>query len=187
MSGTAEPGRAAGDARLDPALALGDRPFDAAALLTLWTLSRAVYPMLWIGMAVAAVAGRLDDFDAAQFQSVGALVGALLSPLVGIVAAVGLRILTGWAALVLTYPLAHAAQLTAPYGGRGRFAPGVWFDRLYLARAYRQWRWTSAVRGLAAVRLGRPGTVMRRLDRILLLANVPLLVAALVVLTVTAS
>lgn len=174
-------------ARLDPALALRDGSADAAALLTLWTLRRAVYPLLWVGTAVAAVAGRLDDFDAAQFQSVGTLVGAALSPLVGIVVAVGLRILTSWMALAWSYPLARDAQATAPHGARGRFRPGVWFDRLYLTRAYRQWRWTTAVRGLAAVRLGRPGQLLRRLDRALLYANVPLLTAAIAVLIVTAS
>lgn len=61
----------------------------------------------------------------------------------------------------------------------------VWIDRFYLTRSLREWRWTSAVRDLAAERLGATGRAWRLWGQGLAVANPVLFVTAVVVIAST--
>lgn len=168
-------------ATLAPAAALRPGRFDPTALWLVWCLRRSFLPLLWSGLIGAAVVGQLEQASAEQLQTPGALIDALLSPLAGVVLALGARVGASALALALAYPLARRA---APLDERrlvGALRVALWADRLYLTRAFRQLRWTTPVRDLAARRLGDTGRRLRRADLVLRVANPVLLVALVVV------
>lgn len=171
---------------MDPSLALRPGRFDALALWLVWSLRRASFPLLLIGLIGAAVSGELDNLDPQQFQNMGELFEALLSPLAGVVLAIAARAgaaVLGW---TLAWPLARAAGPARDVRSRRRRVPqiGSWLDLFHLTRALRAWRWTAPVRQLAAGRLGETGRMLRVVDRVLLVANPVLLVALVAVLAI---
>lgn len=109
--------------RLDPGLALRSGAFDPAAVLVLWYLRKSFYPLLWLGLIAATIAGRADGIVAvggvsahlSSFDSVGEIIRALLSPLAIVIFAIGLRFLVAGLAFVLAYPLTTWGQ-AADYG-----------------------------------------------------------------------
>jgi hypothetical protein len=169
---------------LDPAQALRPGRFDATALWAVWCLRRAAVPLLWLGLVGATLGGQAD-VSTEQFQSPREFLAALLSPAAGIAVAIAVRVLAGVGALVLAYPLAHAA--TAGDGRWSALRVRPWFDRYYLTRALRAWRWTSPVRELAAERLGASGRMWRRWSLALAVANPVAFVIAIVVLAAMGS
>lgn len=168
--------------RLSPELALRPGRFDSMALWVVWCLRRSFMPLLWIGLISAAAVGQLAQVDSEQLRTPAELFDALLSPLAGVVLALGARVGATVLALVLAYPLARDA---APPDGENRrwraVRVGLWADRLYLTRAFRQLRWTRPVRDLAAQRLGDVGRRLKRIDLALHVANPVLLVALVLV------
>lgn len=170
---------------MDPSLALRPGRFDGLALSIVWCIRRASFPLLLIGLIGAAVGGELDDLDPQQFQSMGQLFEALVSPLAGVVLAIVARVGAAWLGWVLAWPLARAAGPV--HDGRSRRSArfvGRWLDLFYLTRALRAWRWTAPVRQLAADRLGETGRLLRKIDVALLVATPILVVALFVVLAI---
>lgn len=175
---------------LDPSVALRSGLFDPAALLLLWCLRRMFFPLLWLGMILVTTGGRSDDITEAgglaeymtSFESAGEFFGVLLSPLVGLIVAFGLRIAVASLALALAYPLTRWNDPSDyAHGRRQRSRIRLWWDRWYLTRAYRSLRWTWAVRQVAAVRLGETGRLLTSCDPVLRWAGIALLVVYLVV------
>lgn len=165
---------------LDPSLALRPGRLDPFVLWLVWLLRRASLPLLWVGLIGAVLSGDLDDLDPQRFQTLGELFGALLSPLAGVALAIAARAGAGVLGWALAYPIAHAAR---PVDDPRRFhvpQVSVWIDRFHLTRALRAWRWTAAVREVAAHRLGGTRRRLRLLDRGLLIAN-PVLIAVFIV------
>jgi hypothetical protein len=92
-----------------PALALRPGRFDSTALWMVWLLRRSIPPLLWSGLISAAIVGQLEQASAEQLQTPAEIVDALLSPLAGVVLAVGARVGASVLALALAYPLARSA------------------------------------------------------------------------------
>lgn len=138
-----------------------------------------------MGLIGAAVSGELGDLDPQQFQSMGQLFEALLSPLAGVVLAIAARVSAAGLGWALAWPLARTAGPSRD-GRSGRRGPriGSMLDLFYLTRALRAWRWTAPVRQLAAVRLGETGRLLRKIDVALLVATPILVVALFVVLAI---
>jgi hypothetical protein len=168
---------------LVPAQALRPGRFDATALWALWCLRRAAMPLLWVGLVGATLGGQ-SDVSTEQFQSPGEFLAALLSPAAGIALAIAVRLLAGVGALVFAYPLAYAAAAGDGHGRWSVLRVRPWFDRYYLTRALRAWRWTSPVRDLAAERLGASGRMWRRWSLALAVANPVTFIIAIAVLAV---
>lgn len=159
---------------------------DAGALLTLWLVRRAFLTLLGAGLLVLALSGDLDaigELEPAAITSVAEAREVAGSPQALLVLAPVTRLGSGWLALVLTYPHARRLQRHADSDTRrtGRH-PAVWTDRWLLAKALRDWRWTSSVRRLARRRLGRAGPVILVVDLTLLVAGIVLLPVAMVAL-----
>lgn len=176
--------------RLDPDLALRPGDLDAHVVLVLWLLRKTLFPLLWLGLAVATVAyGDVDALDAelGVLESPGAMLTALLSPLGLIVLAFGVRIISSFAALLAAFPLTlRSRPQHYTTGNRVARRFHLWRDRLYQARAYRSLRQTWSVRDRARARLENSSGLYRSLEVGLTWANWVLLVAALVVTTVVA-
>lgn len=179
---------------LDPSLALREGRTDAIVLLVLWCLRRAFLPLLFLGLAGAAivlvlirredvlsVTDRLGEID-----GVGDYVAALLSPFAGVVAAFLLRILVGIGAFAAAFPLS-LRRTSHHYPDRRRTGRAfrLWWDRIYLTRAYRALRWTWVVRREAARRAGRAGSVLLACDPVLRWVSVVALVVFIGVLVAT--
>jgi hypothetical protein len=172
-------GRRGSDEQFEPiapeaALRPGRR--DPLALLAVWYVRKASYPLLWLGIIVAMLAGRADAIDLG-LHSPQTIVARLLSPLAGIILAVLLRIGAGLAGLALAYPLARAREASLSPRTYFGAAIGRLSDRLNVARAYRALRWTHHVRQVAIRRLGETGLRLSRLDPVLDVAGVALFLA----------
>lgn len=139
---------------------------DARAVLALWCAKRTFFPLVWIGLdlALVVIGGIEETLDAATGNS---LVDELLSPASLVGAAVGLRIVTGFVALLAGLSLTGWTR-TSEYPQRARVGRIVssWLDRLHLARGYRALRWTSVVRIRAAERLGDGARVLTLYPRV---------------------
>jgi hypothetical protein len=165
---------------IDPSAAVRGR-FDATALLGLWLVRSSVPALFLAGVSYAWVVSETRFEAIPQVTSPGQAVQLLLSPFAFVAVAVILRFLVGFAAQFLAYPLSR--RETGPSIGQGNVGRPfrVWADRLHLVRAYRSLRWTSAVRQLAADRLGRWGRILSWSDPVLLVADVVMFVALFVV------
>jgi hypothetical protein len=176
--------------RLDPDLALRPGDFDAHVVLVLWLLRKTFFPLLWLGMGVAIVAyGDVDSLETelSVFDSPGAMLAGLLSPLGLIVLALGVRIVTNFAALFAAYPLTLRSRPQHYTTGNlvaRKFH--LWRDRLYQARAYRSLRQTWSVRDRAHSRLDAFSRLYRALELGLTWANWVLLVSMIVVIGLVA-
>ena len=166
---------------LDPALAVAEGRFDPVALLSLWLARRTFWPLLAGGMAVAiGVAGGEEQ----ELGSLGDAARALASPLAGLILAFALRVIVGWLALALAWPLTGWVGAGGEDGElRGLARRHSWSDRLQLTRAYRSLRWTHPVREVAVDRLGVVGRRFELADRVLswmLVGSLAALTAAVV-------
>lgn len=180
---------------LDPAVALRSGRFDPAAVLILWCLRKAFFPMFWLGSIVATISGRIDELNEAggaseyvtSFDSVGDFFAAVLSPLVIVMLALGLRLVVLGLALALAYPLTRWNQPTDYAHGRKRQSrTRLWSDRWQLTKAYRALRWTWAVRNVAVARLGGLGRRLEACGPILRWAGIALFIAYIVTFLLTA-
>jgi hypothetical protein len=163
--------------RIRPELALQPGATDARNLLIVWYLRKSVYGLVALGLISGTLAGTNIDVD---LRSASGLESQLWSPLAPVVVGVILRVLTGFAALLLALPLASAYEVgLAP---RTNFGSGIGrvLDRLNLARGYRALRWTHHVRQVALARLGDTGRRLARLDPIMDVTNITLWVVAVV-------
>lgn len=151
--------------RLDPERALRPGTADATVLLLLWVARKAFFPLIWLGLSIAAIGfGNVEEIGAqlSVLDDPGAAMGALLSPLGGLVLAVGVRLLANLGALAAAFPLTSWTRSHEyTFGWRFNRWFRSWWDRIYLARAYRSLRWTAVVRGLAYSRLGDRGQAIR--------------------------
>lgn len=137
----------------DPAAALRPGTADAVAVWALHIARKSALPLAFIGAIVLAITHHKDR-SLSDLDTTGDWIGALWSPLVFLILAVTVRLLSSWIGLLAAYPLSHRARaITAAHRGRGS-AFGRWIDRLHLARAYRAIRRTKPVRDVAALRLG---------------------------------
>ena len=176
--------------RLDPERAMRPGAFDARVVLFLWCLRKLFVPMLLLGASVAFLG--YGDPDAMSesltaFDNPRDMLGAVLSPLGVLVAAIFLRITAGLLALAAAFPLTlSTGRHHYPESNRLTRMFRLWRDRLYQARAYRSLRLTWAVRHAAYQRLGASGDVFRIWEFVLIWANVILVIALFVVLSVTA-
>ncbi len=182
--------------KLDPQLALRPGRFDPIAVLVVWCMRKAFFPLFWLGMIFATTSGRVEDIDAAGgingyvtgFRTVGEVVAALLSPLVVIFAAFGLRFLAAGLSLLLAYPLTRWSSPTDhAHGRRSRSRTRMWSDRWHLTQAYRSLRATWAVRRAAAQRLGDLGRRLELCTPVLRWAGFMLLVAYFVAAIIVVS
>jgi hypothetical protein len=156
-----------------PSSALLPGNSDPVVVLLLWAGRRAFWPLLLVGASVAVVMGRSDSDSVYALSSPADLAGALLSPLAGVAAAVLLRLVINWLALLAAWPLSRWHHV-----GRSRSWPQIFrdfIDRWRLAQAYRSLRWTWGVRAEAIERAGELG---RRLGLAVPLSAVATLLAA---------
>jgi hypothetical protein len=163
---------------VDPAIALRPGRTDAIVLLSLWAARRAFLPLLLLGLISGWLTGLLNnESDVAEaFDTIGELLGALLTPLAGIALAIVIRVVVGWLALVSAWPLASWRR-TGPRTLGQRYRDAV--DRWRLAQAYRSLRWTWGVRARA---IEQAGAVGRKLG-----LAVPVSIGASIVLVIVFS
>ena len=142
----------------EPAMALRHTTGDAGALLGLWLVRRAFWALLWLGLIAIVLTGTFDDLQATTVTTELEFGSLALVPRMLLVLAATTRLSSGWLAILLAYPLARRVQRHAE-GERPRhwWRASVWSDRWTLARALRDWRWTSPVLTLARQRVGRAG------------------------------
>lgn len=176
--------------RLDPDLALRPGDVDAHLVLILWLVRKSLFPLLWLGILVATVAyGDVDALEAELdvFDSPEAMLAGLLSPLGLIVLALGVRILSNFAALWAAFPLTlRSRPQHYTVGNRVARKFHLWRDRLYQARAYRSLRLTWSVRDRAHSRLEVFSRIYRALEFGLLWANWVFLISMFIVIVVVA-
>lgn len=152
--------------RFHPSVALRPGTADARVVLGLWCLRKSFLPLMWLGLSIAVLG--FEDADAfndrlAGLADPGDVFASLLSPMAGVVVAFGVRIGVGLMALVSAYPFASATSRADHLASsRVRGLLRLWWDRLYIARAFRSLRWTWAVRQTAAERLGQSGRLWMR-------------------------
>ncbi|WP_353808234.1 hypothetical protein [Agromyces sp. SYSU T00194] len=141
---------------------------DAITLLVLRCLRASFVTLLFAGAALAFVSGSLTEEALVRLTSPGEFLRAALTPLVGIVAAIAIRFLVGWAALVVALPLSGRAWTP------GTSAESRWRrlrDVLHVTSAYRAIRWTWAVRDAAERRAGTTGRVLVICETVIRVTN----------------
>ena len=171
-----------GDRRaIDPDLALRPGRVDPVALLVVWLVRRSFLPLLVLGFVLGVVVA-----DGTQpptgFSSPTEIASVLLTPWVGVALAVLARLSASVLAWLLAVPLTEAAR-PRNYDG---VAATRWLraatDRLRLARAYRELRWTWPVRQRAAERAGSLGRRLLLVDRTVTIVTVAVIGVPLVLL-----
>jgi len=156
---------------------------DAAAVLVTWVLRRVFWPLLLLGLAYAWLAGEVTPVALVRLDDPVRFVGALFTPLAGIVVAVGFRLAVDLVALVVAFPRTRwVIQDRARRGGHARGPVRRWVDRLYMTAAYRELRSTWTVRGRAATHLGHSGPWLTAVNVLLWVAT--LLAAGVLVVAV---
>lgn len=165
---------------IDSAAAVRGR-FDAAVLLVLWLLRCSVPALFLAGLSVAWVVTESRFETVPQVATPWQAVRVLLSPFGLVAIAVLLQFLVAIAALLLAYPLSRRETGSSMAPGVPHRPLRVWADRLHLVRAYRSLRWTSAVRQLAATRLGRWGRALSWSGPVLLVADGIMLITLVLV------
>ncbi len=143
--------------------AVGGR-IDAALVLTLRLVRRLWLPALVLGTAWLVATDDVDSVAVADLDTVGELLGALLSPLAGVALAIGVRLVAGALGLVVALPRARA-ELVAD-GERRTAILARAADLVFLTGALRSLRFTAAARDVAAGRLGAAGRVALAVDRV---------------------
>ena len=166
----------------DPRAALRPGRFDPLALIVVGLL-RGAAPTLFVAGLIYFVLTVGNHFEslptiASPIQAFRALVSPFAIAAFGVL----LRFGMGIAALLLAYPLSRQATGSVIGPDIVKRPVRIWQDRLHLIRAYRSLRWTSPVRTLAILRLGRVGSVLSWTGTILTIAFWVALVSLLVVL-----
>ena len=130
--------------------------------------------MLFGGSALAAVVHAIERTDnelEVSLTSPDSVLSGLLSAFALVVLALLLRLVIGWVALGLAYPLARAHDaVLEPRTGWNRHW-GTFSDRYKVAKAYRLLRWTHHVRQVALDRVAPGPSWWRRIDPILDVVN----------------
>ncbi len=161
--------------RIDPAACLGPGRKDARRLLIVWFVKKSFWWMFFGGSAVAGIVHaieRVDNEYQVRLSSPDTVVSGLFSAFALVVLAVLVRLVIGWVALGLAYPLArsHDAVLEQRTGWNRHW--GTLSDRYKVAKAFRLLRWTHHVRQVALDRVAPGPSWWRRLDPILDVVNV---------------
>lgn len=165
---------------LHPGVALRPGHVDPIALLVVWYLRRSFVPLLVLGFAIATLFGRLDD-PGMNLANPASILRALLTPWVGVAAAVVVRVLANVGALLLAFPLTRWSQPADYHVGSSSGRVRSWTDRWHRTAAYRALRWTWPVRRLAAERLGRSARWLLLMDRAWVVGGVVAVLAWLVI------
>ena len=161
--------------RIDPVACLAPGRNDARRLLVAWFVKKSFWWMFFGGSALAAIVHAIERTDnrfQVRLSSPDTVLSGLLSGFALVVLALLVRLLIGWVALSLAYPLArsHDAVLEPRTGRNRRW--GTFSDRYKVAKAYRLLRWTHHVRQMALDRVAPGPSWWRRLDPILDVVNV---------------
>lgn len=172
---------AGGIAAIAPESALGRGTFDPLALLIVWCARKSFYGILWLGLAIAVLTGKLNDVS----TDASSLASDLGSPLVVVWIALCVRLAAAGAGLALAYPVAHAQQGHLTYrAGLARWIDVV-LDRWRLTRSLNAFRWTYPVRAEAIRRLGSTGATLSLVGRMINILNNVLLVVLIGVVLIT--
>lgn len=142
------------DEQVVPGVFLRPGRFDPAALLFLRIFRRAVWPLMFVGAAIAWVSGEFTAQSLERLTSPGEFLSAILSPLVTLAVALGLRVVVNFLGLLLATPLARSAWVE---GHEARTFGKRLYDMGYLSSGYRAVRWSWAVQAEAVKRLGSVG------------------------------
>ena len=161
--------------RIDPNVCLRPGRQDARRLLIVWFVKKSFWWMFFGGSAFAAIVHaveRVDNDLQVRLSSPDTVKSGLLSAYALVVLAILVRLVIGWVALGLAYPLArsHDAVLEPRTGWNRHY--GTFSDRYKVAKAYRLFRWTHHVRQVALDRVAPGPSWWRRLDPILDVVNV---------------
>ncbi len=176
--------------RFDPTSVLREERYDSIALLVLWCARKAFFPLVWIGLSIAVLAsGSTSDLndrlgtDLGGISSPSQVINELLSPLAGVIIAIGLRFLVGFVALGFAFAVTRATSVSDyEVKGRWRAHLRMWKDRIHMTRALRAMRWLWVVRHEAARRLGRTGDRLVMTTRVVSWANPVLFVVLIAVI-----
>jgi hypothetical protein len=133
-------------------------------VLTLRAVRRLWVPSLVLGLAWLFLTGDISTVSVEDLDTAGELIAALLSPLAGVVIAIGVRILTGVLGFLAALPRARS-ELVADHERRAAIVARV-SDLVFLTGALRSLRFTAAARDVAAARLGRAGPGALVVDRV---------------------
>ena len=162
-------------ARVRPEACLGPGRADARRLLVTWFVKKSFWWMTFGGLSIGWVVRafeRADDEFQVQLSSPDSVIAGLLSAFSLVVVALIVRVLVGWVALALAYPLARAYEAPlAPRTDKTRLW-GTASDRYKVAKAYRLLRWTHHVRQAALDRIAPDPSWWRRMDPIIDKLNV---------------
>jgi hypothetical protein len=183
-----EPSAPGAGLRIDPIACLRPGRKDARRLLVVWFIKKSFWWMFFGGAAVAGIVNaveRVDNEFQVRLSSPDTVLSGLLSGYALVVLALLVRLMIGWVALGLAYPLARAHDAALePRSGWNRHW-GTFSDRYKVAKAYRLLRWTHHVRQVAIDRVAPGPSWWRRLDPILdvlnLLAVIGFFVTTLVI------
>ncbi len=155
---------------------------DAWAVLGVRAVRRLWVPCLVLGVAWVVWTGTTQDVSELRLATVQEIVGALLSPFVGVVLALGLRVASTVLGVVAALPVARTDLRRA----RRRMATGV-VHVVSVAIGLRWLRTTTAARDVALSRLRPPvARTMLLLDRVET-ALIPVAVLVLLVVVAVAS
>lgn len=153
---------------------------DPWRVLGAWYLRKFSLTLLWLGFIAALVIAGGDDFKV-DLETPEGIWRTLRSPAAPILVAVGVRLLSGFVALIATVPAARMLDDVLEHrDGRAAWI-GDWYDRLNIARAYRAMRWTHGVRMSAIRSLGDAGARVAVLDPVLDTINILLPVAMIAI------
>jgi hypothetical protein len=170
--------------RIQPAVAIAPGTADAKRLLAIWFVRKSFYWLFFlavaIGLTVALARHEETDLD---LGDPGSLTGVWSLLLI----ALAVRFVSGWIALAMTLPLVFAHEPNLSPRENFGSSIGLFFDRLHIATAFRELRWTHHVRQVAQHRLGDTGRRLGKLDPILDVVNISMGVAAFVVPVIVAS
>lgn len=149
---------------------------DATTLLVLRVIRRAVWPLITIGAAVAWSNGESVADVIARMITPAQFIAAVLSPLMLLALGWALRIVVGFAGLVVAAPRAQGAWVAGTEAtSQGR----RFIDLAYLSAGYRSVRWSYAVQREAVRRCGLLGRQLALLETVGRVA-LPVAIAVLV-------
>ena len=162
-------------APVDPEQVLLPGRGDATRLTWLWLARRACTGLLFAGVLVGMILAGAENEDAyleVDTSSADSVLKGVLTRFGLVFASIVLRLLTGWVALALAYPVAQEHQGGLPPNLRLLRRLSRYSDRYSITRAFRELRWTEGVRTAALRRLGDARGLYERIDRGIGIGNV---------------